>query len=699
MASLNWVVFLCSVLCLSAELCSSETDPRDVAAVNSLHISFNSPPLRGWNSYGGDPCGEQWEGVSCVFSNVTALKLNGMNLGGTLDDAVELFDSILEIDLSNNHIEGNIPGNFPPTLRNLSLAGNQFNGSIPGTLSTLTQLLDLSLSNNALTGGIPDSFQLLTSLVNLDLSFNNLSDILSPIGSLSALTSLHLQNNRLIGTLDILQDLPLQDLNVENNLFSGPIPAKLLSIPNFRRDGNPFNTTILPSPPAPILPSPPPAILPPSAQPPWSPGIGPSSSSERHTPEEQSFSSSRKKKNTILIAACGTAAFVLLGLCVAFPIYYRKRNMGPDNDPEMLTEKPSRMVSGSNISTSLLPFPPGKVTTHVNESYNTDLSMSPAGVLFTIATLQQCTNSFSEENFVGKGTLGSVYRAELPDKKLLAVKKLNATTSRQISDEQFLELVSTVSRIKHPNIVELVAHCVEHGQRMLVYEYCEGGTLHDALHIDEEIQKKLSWNKRIRLALGAARALQYLHEVCKPPLVHQDFKSANILLDYQLVAKVSDCGIGRLKSSIQVSFPFEFTKQVSNSTILVMDETGSYVYLQLPERNDAQGYGAPELESGRGSHSIKSDVYSFGIVMLELLTGRKSYDSSRARADQYLVQWAISKLHDIDSLSRMVDPLLEGSYPAKSLSRFADIISRCIQSTPEFRPAMSEVVQDLMQMI
>ncbi|CAN0852834.1 Protein STRUBBELIG-RECEPTOR FAMILY 1 [Linum grandiflorum] len=646
------VVFFFSVLCLSA----AETDPRDAAALNSLYISFNSPPLQGWTSFGGDPCGELWEGVSCVFSNVTALKLIGLNLGGTLDNAIELFDSILEIDLSNNHIGGSIPTNLPPTLRNLSL------------------------NNNALTGGIPDSFQQLTSLVNLDLSFNNLSDILPPIGSLSSLTSLHLQNNRLIGTLDALQDLPLQDLNIENNLFSGPIPANMMSIPNFRRDGNPFNTTVILSPPAPILPSP--TLQPsPSAQPPWMPDLGPASP-EKQGPEKQSKAISSSHKKTVLAVACGTAAFVLLGLCVGMPLYYKKRNLGQQHDPEklefgeyngQLQDQDKKMVANSTNAASLLPCPPGKLATTVKEPYNTTGSTvsSSGGGVFTIATLQQCTNSFSEENFVGEGLLGPVYRAELPDGKLLAVKKLNSTV---MNDDEFLDLVSTISRIKHPNIVELVAHCVEHGHRLFVYEYCESGTLHDALHTDEEIQRKLSWNKRIRLALGAARGLQYLHEVCQPPMVHQDFKSANILLDYQLVAKVSDCGLGRFKSS---------AKSVQPSG---------------REHANAQGYGAPELESG-GSYSCKSDVYSFGVVMLELLTGRKSHDSTRARGEQYLVRWAISKLHDIDSLSRMVDPSLEGSYPAKSLSRFADIISRCIQSTPEFRPAMSEVVQDLMQMI
>ncbi|CAI0407358.1 unnamed protein product [Linum tenue] len=718
------VVWFCSLLTLFSSLVSADTDPRDVTAMNSLCVSLNLPPLQGWKPVGGDPCGEQWQGVSCVFSNITALKLNGMNLGGTLDIGIEQFESILEIDLSNNHIGGSIPIVLPPTLRNFSLAGNQFNGSVPSTLSSLTQLVDLSLNNNFLSGGIPDSFQQLISLVNLDLSWNNLSDLLPPsMGSLLSLSSLQLQNNKLIGTLDVLQDLPLQDLNVENNLFSGPIPSKLSAIPNFRKDGNPFNTTILPSPPAPL----PPQVSSPSpsstAQPPWISGFGPSYPEKQKPPEGQkkeAFTSNTKK---VVIAAAGTTAVILLGLCVCLPIYCKRKNArrdpedaefggfnddksqnkaslkvyheelgapkglvtkldeqkGPESSPktqdEQVASDQKRMASSSTgASLKQCPPPPGnKVTVNDENQMNKDLSS--AGV-FTIATLQQYTNSFAEENYVGEGSLSRVYKAELSDGKLVAVKKLNATASGQITDEKFLHLVSAISRINHPNIVEFAGYCIEHGHKLLVYEYCENGTLHDALHLDEEIHGKLSWNKRVRLALGAARALQYLHEVCQPPVVHQNFKSANILLDFQLVAKVSDSGLGSLKSSSSTSVGFSGRHNI----------------------NSQQGYTAPELDSG-SHYSSKSDVYSFGIVMLELLTGRKSYDSSRARGEQYLVRWAISQLHDIDSLSRMVDPSLDGSYPAKSLSRFADIISRCIQSEPEFRPAMSEVVQDLLQMI
>ncbi|PNY13143.1 protein strubbelig-receptor family 6-like, partial [Trifolium pratense] len=114
--------------------------------------------------------------------------------------------------------------------------------------------------------------------------------------------------------------------------------------------------------------------------------------------------------------------------------------------------------------------------------------------------------------------------------------------------------------------------------------------------------------------------------------------------------------------------------------------------------NVGSGYDAPEVALS-GQYTFQSDVYSFGVVMLELLSGRKPFDSSRARPEQSLVRWATPQLHDIDALAKMVDPKLKGLYPVKSLSRFADVIALCVQPEPEFRPPMSEVVQALVRLV
>ncbi|KAL5162794.1 Protein STRUBBELIG-RECEPTOR FAMILY 8 [Glycine soja] len=655
-SELNLQIFILSMLIFTASLCVGDTDPLDVAAINSLYVALGSPPLEGWKAIGGDPCLEQWEGVSCVFSNITALRLGGMNLSGQLGSNLD-FPSIIDMDLSNNQIGGTIPSTLSPTLRNLSLSANHLNGSIPDALSSLTQLSDLSLKDNHLNGQIPNVFLQLTGLMNMDLSGNNLSGQLPPsMGNLSSLITLHLQNNQLSGILFVLQDLPLQDLNIENNIFSGPIPPELLSIPNFRKDGNPFNTTIIPSPPAA---SPEPAAMAPSPEKsPWKVTHNPSDTIKAPIPAiaGRSF----KTTKLVWIVGAGFLIFIALGVCLLM-LWCFKRRQENKKYKKHNTNVYTRSLHKRTSSDS-----PFEATTDKEKGKSDD----EAPILLVLAV--QYTNSFSQENYIGEGMLGPVYRAELPDGKLLAVRKLNATASMGQNHEQFLQLAFSISKIQHANIVKLMGYCAEYSQRLLVHEYCSNGTLHDALHTDDKLQIKLSWDNRIWVSLGAARALEYLHEHCQPPIVHQNFRSANVLLNDNLEVRVSDCGLGSLLSS-------------GSASQLV----GCHL--------TANGYSAPEFEYG--SYTLQSDVFSFGVVMLELLTGRKSYDSSLPRGEQFLVRWAVPQLHDIDALSKMVDPSLNGEYPKKSLSRFADIISSCIQHEPEFRPVMSEIVQDLLRMM
>ncbi|CAO2814470.1 unnamed protein product [Amaranthus hypochondriacus] len=791
-------------------LASGLTNSDDVAAINSLYAAFGSL-LPGWAVSGGDPCGEAWQGVLCdINGNIISINLVGANLGGGLGDSLASFSSITTIDLSNNHISGSLPSKFPVSLVGFFLSDNNLTGSIPSGISTLTNLATLKLNENHLTGELPDSFHSLTSLSSIDFGHNSLSGELPPsMENLSALVSLHLQSNQLSGTLDVLQNLPLQDLNIENNLFNGPIPEKLLNIPNFKRDGNPFNTTAapLPSPPAPsVLPSPPaPSVLPsppdPSVLPsPPDPSVlpspitqeaptqsparsGSSASSNTTSPNSSTTSSSgqtpgnhtvsppmqspptqqvqktqsAKTRRIVGISIASVIGFIILVLALLLCLpwcfrrsraYYRATTrheirpyMGAresshingssrysNNQVEKvqkdavveikdepraevrrtaaIPKQPSEEELYSQRSETPLrklesdmsfdmdfvmpppPPPPPPLPPHFSservivepissaESLAAKRSTRPLPLTsvksFTIASLQQYTRSFSHDNLIGSGMLGTVYRAELPYGKVFAVKKLDKGVSSRLKEHEFIELVNNIDRIRHANVVDLVGYCSEHNQRLLIYEYCSNGSLQDALHADDEFRKNLSWNLRMQMALGAARALEYLHEVCEPPVVHRNFKSENILLDDEFNVRVSDCGLASLIASGSVS-------QLSGHLL------------------STYGYGAPEFESG--IYTSQSDVYSFGVVMLELLTGRMSYDRTRIRGEQFLVRWAVPQLHDIDALQRMVDPSLSKEYSTKSLSHFADIIARCIQTEPEFRPLMSEVVQDLQSML
>ncbi|KAL9257739.1 STRUBBELIG-RECEPTOR FAMILY 3-like protein [Drosera capensis] len=753
-----------ALLCLGC-LCHGYTDPSDVAAISGLYTALGSPALPGWVPIGGDPCLDNWQGVACVNSNIISITLVGANLGGELGDSLGSFTSIQTIDFSNNNIGGSVPSSLPSTLQSFFLSDNNLTGSIPSSISSPPQLSGLKLNNNHLTGEIPDALQSLSSLANMDLANNSLSGQLPvSMADLSALASLHLQYNDLSGILDVLQDLPLVDLDVRYNQFSGPIPAKMLSIKNFQKEGNPFNTSVSPL-PSPTSPTPPQASeAPPPLPPPGTPSSGTVPGKHAATgpsAQEPESGTGKKKYNArkiVLIAILSVIGFIILilALLLCTPIClrrsrelyrYSKREevepyigspenlpinvagmqlgnegnqadkapknsmLGPKHKvlPEIKTVaaisesrnqrdpyaqrkgpllKQDSDISMSDISSMMPPPPPPPLPLHFPEkvivmpkSLSDDATEHPVTRTpipstsvrsFSVASLQEYTNSFSQDNLIASGMFGSVYRAELPDGKLLAVKKLDKSVTSRLKEHDFIDLVSSVDRLRHANILDLVGHCSEHSQRLLIYEYCSNGSLQDALHSEDGYKKKLSWNTRMQITLGAARALEYLHEVCEPPVMHRNFKATNILLDDELNVRVSDCGLAPLIASGLVS-------QLSG------------------QLQSTYGYGAPEYESGIYTHV--SDVFSFGVVMLELLTGRMAYDNARVRGEQILVRWAIPQLHDIEALTGMVDPSLDGEYPTKSLSNYADIISRCVQSEPEFRPLMSEVVQDLQIML
>ncbi|XVF87787.1 hypothetical protein PTKIN_Ptkin18bG0149000 [Pterospermum kingtungense] len=654
------------------------TDSTDVQALQVIYTSLNSPTaLTNWKNGGGDPCGESWKGVTCQGSAVVSLDISGLGLSGTMGYLLSDLMSLKTLDLSNNNIHDTIPYQLPPNLTSLNLAGNNLSGNLPYSISSMLTLTYLNVSRNSLSLSVGDLFANLADLGTLDLSFNNFSgDLPSSFSSLSNLSMLYMQNNQLTGSLNVLSGLPLKTLNVAENHFSGWIPQELFSVPTFIYDGNSFANG--PAPPPPPYSPPPPG----RSHKRRNPGSG-----ARTSPASGGQSSDSDKgpsAGLIVGIVLGSLSLVVLALlALVFCIRKNKRKVSGarasrgslsvgSNDGH--TEMQEQRVKSAAAVIDLKP-PPAENLTVDRMSKNGSLNRmkSPINATsYTVANLQSATNSFSQEYLIGEGSLGRVYKAEFPNGKTMAIKKIdNAALSLQ-EEDNFLEAVSNMSRLRHPNIVTLAGYCAEHGQRLLVYEYIGNGSLHDMLHFSDDCGKTLSWNARVRVALGTARALEYLHEVCLPSVVHRNFKSANILLDEELNPHLSDCGLAALTPNTE--------RQVSTQMV------GSF------------GYSAPEFALS-GVYTVKSDVYSFGVVMLEMLTGRKPLDSSRVRPEQSLVRWATPQLHDIDALAKMVDPALNGMYPAKSLSRFADIIALCVQPEPEFRPPMSEVVQALVRLV
>ncbi|KAG6542069.1 hypothetical protein Mapa_016533 [Marchantia paleacea] len=676
------------------------TDQDDVQGLQQLYQSLNSPLLTGWILNGGDPCAENWQGVTCNGPNVTQIQLSGLELQGALGWSLDRLKNLLSLDLSNNQLEGQLPYNMPPNIRQLNLQRNRLSQTLPWSMGQLVDLTELRLANNNFTGSIPDNFLKLGSLTTIDISFNQLDGAVpKSFSNLTSLTALYMQDNQLSSGLENLETLPLQTLDISNNQFTGWIPGPLLSIPSLQSSGNPLSSS--PAPPPPPL-TPPPPGTPPKKSPPKKAPASPDSQ------DSSSFWSGGRIAGITIAAILAVVAVVLIVLFFK----WRKREEGVTKEDDKQANSsswlgplipPAKEKSNSDAKSyfsaqafmgekegkeeKIKASPPEKVLKLPPSGYKpvpADISSGrPSSVkslrstisasVYSVADLQVATNSFAQENLIGEGSLGRVYRADFPDGQVLAVKKLDTSAPVVQNEEDFLAIVGNIARLRHVNITELVGYCSEHGQRLLVYEYVSRGTLHEMLHSADESSKKLSWNMRVKVALGAARALEYLHEVCLPSVVHRNFKSGNILLNDDLNPHLSDCGIAAL-------IPYGSDRQVSANML------GSF------------GYSAPEYAMS-GVYTVKSDVYSFGVVMLELLTGRKPLDSSRSRQEQSLVRWAIPQLHDIDALSRMVDPALKGIYPAKSLSRFADIVALCVQPEPEFRPPMSEVVQALVRLM
>lgn len=553
----------------------------------------------------------------------------------------------------------------------------------------MVALRDLNLDHNQLSN-INDMFSQLTNLTTLDLSYNTFSgDIPHSFNSLTSLKTLYLQNNKFNGTIDVLTDLPLTDLNVENNQFTGWIPDKLKGINNLQTSGNSFNN-------GPAPPPPPSSSSPPSTNtPPPSRQHAVPSSAGKNAPSENGGKHSKLGGGAVAgIIIC----LLVVGAIVAFLVIKRKSwRLSQGQDPEqneplspfasglkqMKSIKSIKIVSTmgkeelqKTVSMSLKP--PTKIDLHksfdendtTNKAISRNVSLSSITIpAYTVADLQVATGSFSPESFIGEGSVGRVYKAKFGDQKVMAVKKINFSVFPSHPSDLFIELVANISMLNHPNLAELAGYCSEHGQCLLAYEFYRNGSLHDFLHLKDEHSKPLSWNNRVKIALGSARALEYLHETCSPSVVHKNFKSSNILLDGELTPHLSDSGFAGLLAN-----------------------------QEFQESDENSGYRAPEVILA-GQYSLKSDVYSFGVVMLELLTGRKPFDRTRPRPEQSLVRWATPQLHDIDALDQMVDPALQGLYPSKSLSRFADAIALCVQPEPEFRPPMSEVVQSLVRLV
>ncbi|KAH7681891.1 Non-specific serine/threonine protein kinase protein [Dioscorea alata] len=293
---------------------------------------------------------------------------------------------------------------------------------------------------------------------------------------------------------------------------------------------------------------------------------------------------------------------------------------------------------------------------------------------FNFNDLKAATRNFRPESLLGEGGFGCVFKGWIEENGTapvkpgtgltVAVKTLNHDGLQ--GHKEWLAEVTFLGDLIHPNLVKLIGYCIEDDQRLLVYEFMPRGSLENHLF---RRSLPLPWSTRMKIALGAAKGLAFLHEEAERPVIYRDFKTSNILLDAEYNAKLSDFGLAK-------DGPEGDKTHVSTRVM------GTY------------GYAAPEYVM-TGHLTSKSDVYSFGVVLLEMLTGRRSMDKKRPNGEHNLVEWARPHLGERRRFYRLVDPRLEGHFSIKGAQKAAQLAHHCLSRDPKARPLMSEVVEVL----
>ncbi|RWR78512.1 Protein kinase domain-containing protein [Cinnamomum micranthum f. kanehirae] len=298
--------------------------------------------------------------------------------------------------------------------------------------------------------------------------------------------------------------------------------------------------------------------------------------------------------------------------------------------------------------------------------------------IFSFAELKKATRKFSRDTFLGEGGFGQVFKGWIDEKTLaqtkagsgmaIAVKKMNSESWQ--GREEWQSEVNFLGSFSHPNLVRLLGHCEEDKELLLVYEFMPGGSLENHLFRRCSAFQPLSWSIRLKIAIGVAQGLAFLHTL-ERPIIYRDVKTSNILLDLNYNAKLADFGLA-------LSGPYE-SSYVSTCVV------------------GTHGYAAPEYVAA-GHLYVKSDVYGFGVMLLEMLSGLRALDKNRPSGKQNLVEWAQPYLSDQRKLlSRVMDKRLEGQYPSEGAVQAAQLILKCLVSQPRKRPSMTEVVETLEQ--
>ncbi|XP_031473611.1 leucine-rich repeat receptor-like protein kinase PXC1 [Nymphaea colorata] len=582
------------------------------------------------NWTGGNACSGGWEGVGCRGGRVTTLSLPSLDLRGPVDSLRSL-DQLRHLDLHNNRLNGSLaPLLACANLKLVYLSSNEFSGEIPGDVSLLTRLLRIDLANNNLRGGIPSGLLNLTRLITLRLQNNVLG---GPIPDLST-TLVH-----------------LKELNLSNNEFYGELPEALeirFGLASFSGNAGLCGR----APPFPHCSFSNTAPSPTTSQ----QSVVPSNPSSVPGSGAKPKSRGGLSTGTIVGIVVGDAVVLLL-LVVLLLAYYCGRYHSKRENRKIKAEKGLRSVESFNGEGY------DRSPSEVAESERSKLVFFERRKRFELEDLLRAS-----AEMLGKGSLGTVYKAILEDGSVVAVKRLKeAQPSGRKEFEQYMDMIG---RMRHPNIVRLKAYYYAKEEKLLIYDYLPNGTLYSLLHGNRGPGRTpLDWTTRISLALGAARGLGRIHEEYGAAgIPHGNVKSSNILLDKNGIACVSDFGLALLLNPVQA------TARLG-------------------------GYKAPEQSESKRL-SQKSDVYAFGVLLLELLTGRAPAQKTPPPQQEGggmavvdLPKWVQSIVREEWTAEVFDAELLRYKNIEEELVAMLQIALACVVSQPEARPTMAEVVK------
>ncbi|WVZ69056.1 hypothetical protein U9M48_017906 [Paspalum notatum var. saurae] len=492
----------------------------------------------------------------------------------------------------------------------LDLSFNQLDSEIPKELGNMYYLMIMNLGHNLLSGVIPPELAGAKKLAVLDLSHNQLEGPIPNSFSTLSLSEINLSNNQLNGSIPELGSLAtFPKMAYENNsgLCGFPLPVCVHN-------------------------------------------SGPSSSDDHQ--------SHRKQASLAGSVAMGLlfSLFCIVGI-VLIAIESKKRRQ---KNEEANTSRDIYIDSRSHS---------GTMNSNWRLSGTNALSINLAAFekplqKLTLNDLIEATNGFHNDSLIGSGGFGDVYKAQLKDGRIVAIKKLIHVSGQ--GDREFTAEMETIGKIKHRNLVPLLGYCKVNEERLLVYDYMKFGSLEDVLHDRKKIGVKLNWAARRQIAIGAARGLAFLHHNCIPHIIHRDMKSSNVLIDENLEARVSDFGMARMMSVVDT-------------------------HLSVSTLAGTPGYVPPEYyQSFRCT--TKGDVYSYGVVLLELLTGKPPTDSTDFGEDNNLVGWV--KQHTKLKITDVFDPELVKEDPALELEllEHLKVACACLDDRPSRRPTMLKVM-------